>query len=170
MINMRISKSTNLQINKLGFTLIELLVVISIIGILAAMVTVSFTASQRQAKDTQRKSDLSQYRSSLESYANKNNSLYPSRTDSSGASASTTLCSDMLLTTCPEDPKNSSDATFIYKYQSDGSVSDGTPIATKFVLWAKLENSSNYWVVCSIGKSGTAPQSGFSVSGGACPL
>ena len=50
--------------NTSAFTLIELLVVISIIGILAAMVTVSFTASQRQARDAAKKSDLKQYQTS----------------------------------------------------------------------------------------------------------
>lgn len=153
---------------KTGFTLIELLVVISIIGILAAMVTVSFTSSQRQARDTQRKSDLKQYQTSLESYANKN-TLFPSFTDSAGASMSTTLCTSLAMTGCPEDPKNASDATFVYKYQSNGSGSPNVDAAS-YVLWAKLENSANYWVVCSIGKNGTKPQSGFSVSGGVCPL
>jgi len=60
-----------------GFTLIELLIVISIIGILAAMVTISFMNTQRQARDTQRKSDLSQYRNALEAFASKNNGLFP---------------------------------------------------------------------------------------------
>lgn len=147
-----------------AFTLIELLVVISIIGILAALVTVSFTSSQRQARDTQRKSDLAQYRSSLESYANKSNSLYPGY--SAGTNASS-LCPKFGtdITTCPEDPKNASDSTFVYKYQSDG-LNDGNANATKYVLWAKLENITSTWVVCSNGQSGAVA----SFTGGACPL
>ena len=157
---------------KKGFTLIELLVVISIIGILAAMITVSFTASQRQARDTQRKSDLTQYRTSLESNANQNNGLYPSHTSSSGVVASDTLCTDLDLTSCPEDPKNATDdtGTFVYNYQSNGSGTSAID-ATLYVLWAKLENSTNYWVVCSVGKSGIIAQSSWvNPSGGSCPL
>ena len=139
-----------------GFTMIELLVVISIIGILAAMVTVSFTSSQRQARDTERKSDLSQYRTQLESYANRNNGLYTASAASIGMS---TLCSSNYLdlsssTTCPLDP---ADPTITYRYCTDGAVSDGTPVATKYVLWASLENvTSTYWTVCSDGRTGTS--------------
>jgi prepilin-type N-terminal cleavage/methylation domain-containing protein len=155
---------------KKGFTLIELLVVISIIGILAALSFVSFTTSQRQARDVARRSDIKQYQTSLESYANNHGGLFPQRPDASGATASVTTCNDLLLTTCPEDVKNPSDSTFVYKYQSDGAVSDGTAVATKYILWAKLESAANYWVVCSNGKVGAVAQSGFGVSGGGCPL
>ena len=155
---------------KKGFTLIELLVVISVIGVLASLVLVSFGPAQKQARDTQRKSDIGQYKNALEMYAGKGNGLYAARTNASGVVASSTLCTDLEITTCPEDPKNTADATFIYKYQSDGSMSDGTAVATKYVLWAKLENSTNYWVNCSNGKVGTMPQTDFSVSGGICPL
>lgn len=153
-----------------GFTLIELLVVISIIGILAAMAMVSFTGPQRQARDSARKSDLRQYSTLLEEYANINSSLYPQRPDSSGVRASVTLCSDLSQTGCSEDQKYVSDNTFTYKYQTDGSTSNGAATATKYVLWGKLENSTDYWVVCSTGKVGAKAQSGFAVSGGTCPI
>lgn len=153
-----------------GFTLIELLVVISIIGILAALSLASFTTAQKQARDTERKSDLVQYQNSLEGYANKNNSLYPARPDAAGAS-SATLCTDLGLTGCSEDPKNESDATYSYKYQSNGTVSNGSATATKYVLWAKLESATSYRVVCSDGKNGNITQSTWvNPSAGVCPL
>lgn len=139
---------------KKGFTLIELLVVISIIGILAAMVTVSVTASQRQARDAARKSDLRQYQTSLEASANKSSGLYPIF---GATSASVSLCTPLGLTTCPEDAKYVSDNTFVYKYESDGVT---------YVLWDKLENVAGVWVVCSSGQTGLVA----SFSGGACPL
>lgn len=139
---------------KKGFTLIELLVVISIIGILAALITASFVSSQRQAKDTQRKSDLSQYRTSLEQYANKGSGLYP--VSASATAATGTLCSALVTASiisstanCPEDPsyKSTDSSPYLqYQYQTDSG-------GIKYAIWAKLENSSNYWVVCANGTS-----------------
>lgn len=155
---------------KKGFTLIELLVVISIIGILAAISLVSFTTSQRQARDTQRKSDIKQYSTSLESYANQNNGLYPSHTGIiTLAQGNNQLCTDMSQTNCPGDPKTS-DVSFGYKYVSDGTGSSSVT-GTKYVLWDKLESSPNYWVVCSNGKSGTKTQTGWAdPAAGVCPI
>ena len=155
-----------LTVNRSAFTLIELLVVISIIGILAAMITISFMNSQRQARDVQRKSDLSQYRNALEVFASKNNGLFPGQYLTVSANSISGFCT----TLCPLDPKNSTDSTYDYKYQSDGTVATGTPVAMHYVLWAKLENVTNaYWVVCSDGQSGkytsaTAP----APTGGGC--
>ncbi len=150
-----------------GFTLIEMLVVVSIVGILASLTLVSFTSSQKSARDTQRKSDLKQYATALEGFASNHNSLYPER--ASTVSAKSTLCTDLAITTCPEDPKNTADATYVYNYQSNGA-STGTAKATKYVVWAKIEKTTEYWVVCSDGKVGGKAQAGFSVSGGTCPI
>lgn len=159
------------MIVKKGFTLIELLVVISVIGILASIALVSFGPVQKQARDTQRKSDIKQYQNSLEMFASKGNGLYPGENSTVSAdSTSGGLCGDLGLTSCSSDPKKSTDATYDYKYQSDGSVSDGTLVATKYVLWAKLENVDKYWVNCSNGKVGTTVGDTISVSGGTCPL
>lgn len=154
---------------KKGFTLIELLVVIALIGLLSAIALVSFTGVQKQARDTQRKSDLRQYSLALENYANKNNGLYPRRNVT--VSATSVLCTDLSMTNCPVDPRETKDASFGYKYQTDGTASDGTAGATKYVLWGKIENISatTYWVVCSIGKSGQVT-SGVPPTGGACPI
>jgi len=153
-----------------GFTLIELLVVISIIGILASLVLVSFIGVQKQARDAERKSDLKQYQTALEFFANKNDGFYSCRTGNS-VSASRTLCGDLGITTCPEDPKytDGSDG-FEYKYQSDGT-SDGSITATKYILWDKLERKTDYWVICSGGKSGlVADPLGGVHTPGDCPL
>lgn len=152
-----------------GFTLVELLVVISIIGVLATLVLVSFTGIQKQARDAERKSDLKQYQTALESFANKNNGLYPSRTYGSGIQASETLCNDLGITTCPEDPKytDGSDG-FIYKYQSDGT-GNGHTDATQYILWDKLKRETDYWVVCSNGRSALIDAS-TTFSNGECPF
>ena len=153
-----------------GFTLIELLVVISVIGILASLAIVSFSGSQKQARDTQRKSDLKQFQNSLELFANRNDGNFPSRTDATGANASSTLCNDLGLTSCPEDPRFDEDNSFVYKYQSDGTGASSVD-ALNYVLWGKLENTSvtTYWVYCSSGTAGEAT-SGIPPVAGACPI
>ena len=146
---------------KEGFTLIELLVVISIIGVLATLVLVSFGPAQKQARDTQRKSDIRQYLNSLENFANKGSGLFPSRTTAADASS---LCATLGISgTCPTDPKA---PTTIYKYISDGTGSPNNN-ATKYVLWGSLENVSGYWVVCSTGKIGLSSSAPSSSN---CPI
>jgi len=147
--------------------LIELLIVISIIGTLASLILISFTGIQKSSRDTKRKSDLKQYQTALEQFANLNNGFFPSR---GSVYASVTLCSDLGLSACPEDPRNVRDATFVYQYQSDG-LGAGTTDATQYVLWGLLEkpSTSTHWVLCSNGKVGEAT-SGIPPTGGACPL
>jgi len=140
---------------KCGFTLLELLVSISIIGILAGIALVSFTGSQRQARNTQRKNDISQYLSSVENYANRSStSLYPIY---ASPTSLVTVCTSALgMSACPEDPTVGQQ----YLYQSDAGGS-------KYVVWSSLEGSSNYWVSCSNGVSG---ESAIAPSGGNCPI
>jgi prepilin-type N-terminal cleavage/methylation domain-containing protein len=139
-----------------AFTLIEILIVISIIGILTSLAVVSYTASQKQARDLQRKSDLSQYRTSLENYANTNDSLYPIYEVKTTAS---TLCGASILniSSCPDDPKT---PDHVYYYISNSS-------GTTYLLWSDSETKSGQsWVVCSSGKSGFVTTANFST----CPL
>jgi prepilin-type N-terminal cleavage/methylation domain-containing protein len=148
-----------------GFTLIELLVVISLIGLLAALALVSYTGTQKQARDTQRKSDIRQYQNSLEIFANKNNGLYLSY----GVIDAKDLCDDLGLgTNCPDDPR-ADDDQLSYRFSADGD-DGGTISATEYVLWAELENIDKYFVVCSNGKARADDLSGGSPTGGTCPL
>ena len=146
---------------RFGFTLLELLVVISIIGILAGLTMVSFTGAQKQARDTQRQSDLKQYQNLLESFASTRSGLYPSRI--TAAVTLDSLCGTLGASGCPLDP---SSPTYNYYYISNGSGSPSNN-ATQFVIWAYQENSSQYFIVCSIGKTGTAAAAPINDS---CPL
>jgi len=57
-----------------GFTIVELLVVIAVISILAGITLVVYPNYQRQARNTERKNDLSQLATALKAYAvQKNN-------------------------------------------------------------------------------------------------
>ena len=59
-----------------GFTLVELLVVIGIISTLSIIAAVSFQSAQKNARDQQRKSDLTQIQLALETFFLRSN-RYP---------------------------------------------------------------------------------------------
>jgi prepilin-type N-terminal cleavage/methylation domain-containing protein len=136
----------------LGFTLIELLVVISIIGILAALGTARYTTAEKNARDTQRKSDLNQYRTALENYATANGSIYPTASGEVSAE-STGLCEvsdfvqDYLSGVCLTDIRASEEGRFDYLYYSSDGVN--------YVLAAQLEKEESlFYELCSNGRAG----------------
>jgi len=127
----------------LGFTLIELLVVISIIGILASLTLVSYNSAQKQSRDTQRRSDLSQYRNALETYASNNNGNYPIHSAEYNVAGFCGAGGDLVgyISVCPTDPIETNQ----YSYLSDATGS-------KFILYGDLE-TAGWWYVCSTGQS-----------------
>lgn len=127
----------------LGFTLIELLVVISILGILAGFGISRYILAEKQARDSERKSDLTQYRIALENYAAANDSVYPVACGNvTGLCSLDDFATEYLSGACLNDPRAS--VTTYYYYCSD---------SLKYALWATLE-SGGYYEVCSNGRSG----------------
>ncbi len=58
-----------------GFTIVELLIVIVIIAILAALVIVAYVNMQQRARDTQRRSDLTNLAKAMQGWSVENNQL-----------------------------------------------------------------------------------------------
>ena len=123
-----------------GFILAELLVTIAIISIIAAIVMVSLTGQQKKARDSKRKSDLSDIRNALQLYYNDNGYYPDSNTGSAYNKLSTAtqpwiggLTSDYIKEV-PKDSKNDSSYNYIYD----------TPAGhLTYKIAANLENDSD---------------------------
>ena len=142
-----------------GFTLLELLVVIAILGAMMGFVLLRLVGPERAARDSNRESDLKQYQTALEVYANRNSGVYPIR---SSTVTAISLCGGgqpLGAIPCKNDPQG----TNPYQYQSDSS-------GLRYVLWARLEKPTTptYFVVCSNGTS-CSTTTGIPPSGGNCP-
>src|SRR3954470_5330673 len=113
-----------------GFTLLELLIVIVIIGILAVLIIPNLTAGPQRARDSQRKSDLRNVKTALETYFNDNNA-YPNVAD---YAALGTPLTPTYIKSLPVDPKGGTTAAPKYTYAATCS---GSPAAcTSYVLTA----------------------------------
>jgi len=105
----------------------------------------SYSGAQKQARDAQRKSDLSQYRNALESYAAANNGNYPPLAYPNPID---NICGEgkpldsHFITSCPDDPLLNQD----YFYASSNDQK-------RYILYADLE-TGGYWYICSTGKTG----------------
>ena len=123
-----------LNLKTIGFTLIELLIAISIIGILSTLILTNLHDARVRARDTQRKNDLHQVKTSLRMYYN-DNQAYPNN-DGSGNISGFPWGSQFGTTTVymkklPEDPASGNS----YYYAKIGDDS--------FYLFACLENKSD---------------------------
>ncbi len=113
---------------KKSFTIIEILVVATIIGILATVVSISYSQLSRQSRDGKRKMDLEQIRAALEMYKSNNND-YPSNLNQ-------LTSPDVYIQSIPSDPK-SPNYRYYYSYTS----------STDYTLGAYLEGTNS---TCSL--------------------
>lgn len=134
-----------------GFSLIELLIVIAIMAILGSLALSAFSTARKQARDAQRKSDMTQYKTALESYyatyssypnsgtpaaiivSNGNTGIF----DTGSVFAQTYMGGSVL------QGVNAADG-YVYKYYSDG---------LSYKLWGKVE-FGNYFEICANGRNG----------------
>lgn len=120
----------------LGFSLLELLVVISIIGILIAVGTASYTGAQKKARDQRRISDLKTIQTAQEQrYGDVGHYRWIAPSGQNGAACGAHV--KPYLEAVPQDPKNV-DPT-IYKCRMAAIGDDGYSRA--YCISARLEST-----------------------------
>ncbi|MBU1085711.1 type II secretion system GspH family protein [Patescibacteria group bacterium] len=125
-----------------GFTLIELLVVISIIGVLAALIVSNLNDSRARARDTNKKQNLNQLKTSLRMYYNDYQS-YPTPSIIGSPGGTFTIGSTTYMKKLPDD--------FTYTKINDDS----------FTVYAILENASDPDIASSQTQCIGSPDSSF---------
>ncbi len=74
-----------------GFTIIEVLIVLAIAGLIMLIVFLAVPALQRNARNTQRKNDVSGILGGMSEYVNNNNGTLPATAANLGAGTSATI-------------------------------------------------------------------------------
>ncbi|MBI4037554.1 type II secretion system protein, partial [Candidatus Curtissbacteria bacterium] len=129
-----------------------LLIVIALLGILAAAVIVAINPLKRmgQARDAQRKNDIGQIATALETYYTVN-SFYPQCSPANCWADDINVISSALISSgdlkqMPQDP-NYDPANYYYRYNFRDAMDDscGLPVqpGQGYIIYAWLENSND---------------------------
>jgi prepilin-type N-terminal cleavage/methylation domain-containing protein len=135
-----------------GFTIVELLIVIVVIGILAALVIVTYNGIQQKARDTERKTDIKALQGHMEAYW-ADQAKYPTLAQSNDTTFRSTNFKG-LDGSAFADPKNASSQTLCatstascYGYAVTPSGCDNTATdCTNYTLTATLEAGGTFSV------------------------
>ena len=139
-----------------GFTLIELIIVVTIIGILAAVVSLEVMNNQAKSRDSRRIADITTLYKAVLQYKNDNNEAIPAM-DSEGTkriwidtncddqNSNWSECSSLkndndfaqYMPTLPEDPINKDNFFYGYANKVDSDTIDW------YVLLARLETTDD---------------------------
>lgn len=137
---------TKHKIHLTGFTLIEVLVATAILLILVSVLIISnFFGALQKGRDSRRKQDLNKMTRVLEDYFN-DNQRYPPATDGKIAGISWGSSYTPYIPILPKDPVGSQ--SYYYDTDINGSF---------FVLYSKLENTSDYDIETTGCKTGCGP-------------
>jgi prepilin-type N-terminal cleavage/methylation domain-containing protein len=139
-----------------GFTIVELLIVIVVIGILAALVIVTYNGIQQKARDTERKTDVKALQGQLEAYW-ANSAKYPTLAQVNQTGGNTTWRTDNMKGLDPAalaDPKNSASQLLCaatsgncYGYVPTPTGCDNSATdCTNYTLTATLESGGTFEV------------------------
>ena len=135
-----------------GFTIVELLIVIVVIGILAALVIVTYAGIQKRARDTERKTDVKGIQGQLEAYW-ADNAKYPTLANMND----TTFRSDFFKGLPAEafaDPKNAASQQLCAATASNcygfavipAACDNATTSCDNYILTATLESGGTFAV------------------------
>lgn len=136
--------------NNRGFTIVELLIVIVVIGILAALVIVTYNGIQQKARDTERKTDINALHGQAEAYQAQNGK-YPTLANYNDATFRAANLKG-LDPAALQDPKGAAQTLLAapaangYSYQVTPAGCDNAANGdcTQYTLTATLEGGGTY--------------------------